>query len=119
MVTVGNRISKWFRATVWLPVPFLALALFLIGASQVAMLRPVAASLSRAALVFVLFLVAAIPLAMLTARAFRLEGPMTRTLVFNVGTRDSFVVLPLALALPAGWEATGTVLSCFRGSWNC
>jgi len=33
-----------------------------------------------------------------------------RTLAFNVSTRNSFVVLPLALALPSGWEATATVI---------
>jgi ACR3 family arsenite efflux pump ArsB len=28
-----------------------------------------------------------------------------RTLAFSLGTRNSFVVLPFALALPPGWEA--------------
>jgi ACR3 family arsenite transporter len=33
-----------------------------------------------------------------------------RTLAFSLGTRNSFVVLPFALALPAGWETTVVVI---------
>ncbi|WP_219814076.1 hypothetical protein [Rathayibacter sp. AY1D9] len=35
------------------------------------------------------------------ARLFRLENSATRALVFSGATRNSLVVLPLALALPA------------------
>jgi hypothetical protein len=33
-----------------------------------------------------------------------------RTLAFSLGTRNAFVVLPFALALPAGWETTVVVI---------
>ena len=33
-----------------------------------------------------------------------------RTLAYSLGTRNSFVVLPFALALPAGWEPTVVVI---------
>ncbi|TVP93698.1 MAG: arsenic resistance protein, partial [Pseudomonadaceae bacterium] len=33
-----------------------------------------------------------------------------RTLAFSLGTRNSFVVLPLALSLPSGWELVAVVI---------
>lgn len=33
-----------------------------------------------------------------------------RTLAFSLGTRNSFVVLPFALALPSGWELAAVVI---------
>lgn len=33
-----------------------------------------------------------------------------RALAFSLGTRNSFIVLPFALALPAGWESTAVVI---------
>lgn len=104
----GRRHSagnSWLRTTAWLPVPFLALVLFLIAASQLVVMGDAVTSLGWTALVFVLYLAAVAPLARLVALAFRLEMEAGRTLAFNVGTRNSFVVLPLALALPPGWEA--------------
>ena len=97
--------SGWLRATTWLPVPLLALVLFLITASQGKAMAQAFASLGWVAMVFALYLIAAAPVARLIAFVFRMEPDAGRTLAFNVGTRNSFVVLPLALALPAGWEA--------------
>ncbi len=33
-----------------------------------------------------------------------------RTLAFSMGTRNSFIVLPFALSLPAGWEIAAIVV---------
>jgi ACR3 family arsenite efflux pump ArsB len=44
------------------------------------------------------------------ARLFGLEPAAGRTLAYGFGTRNSFVVLPFALALPAGWEASALVI---------
>jgi ACR3 family arsenite efflux pump ArsB len=102
--------TGWLRATAWLPVPLLALVLFIIVASQVDTAGHVFTSLSRPALVFVLYLVITVLLSRLIAIVFRLEPEAGRTLAFNMGTRNSFVILPLALALPVGWEATAAVV---------
>jgi arsenite transporter len=56
------------------------------------------------------FLVAAALVAKALARWLALPTAQGRTLAFSLGTRNSFVVLPLALALPAGWEATAVVV---------
>lgn len=64
----------------------------------------------RAAGAFVLYLVLAAAIGLVTARLFRLPPAAARTLFFSVGTRNSFVVLPLVLALPPGWESAVTVV---------
>jgi ACR3 family arsenite efflux pump ArsB len=60
--------------------------------------------------VFVLFLIAAALLAKGIALQLRLPVEQGRTLAFSMGTRNSFVVLPLALLLPAGWEVAAVVI---------
>ena len=60
--------------------------------------------------VFIAFLLVTSLLACLVARAMQLPLEEGRTLAFTMGTRNSFVVLPLALALPAGWETAAVVI---------
>ena len=43
-------------------------------------------------------------------RAFKLPVPQARTLLFTLSTRNSFVVLPFALALPVAWELAAIVI---------
>ena len=45
----------------------------------------------------------------------KLPVAVGRTLAFSLGTRNSFVVLPLASALPAGWEAVAVVVLLISG----
>lgn len=94
----------------WVPVPLLALVLFLVAASQLDAARAALPGLGAVVLVFGLYLLAAPVLGLALGRAFGLGAPASRTLVFSLGTRNSFVVLPLALALPAGWEAAAVVV---------
>lgn len=87
-----------------LPIPLLALVLFVVAAGQV---NEVVGSLGLLAWllpVFVAFLVAAALLSWLMAGGFGLPSAQGRVLAFSFGSRNSFVVLPLALALPAGLE---------------
>ena len=83
-----------------LPVPATALVLFVVVASVVPQLGQ-----ARDAALGVLPLYAAFallaPLAgWLVARLFRLDAPAGRALAFSGATRNSLVVLPLALAVP-------------------
>lgn len=102
--------AGWLGVTARLPVPLLALVLFLVTASQADAVGDALTSLGWAAVVFALYLIIAPLLARLIALVFRIETESGRTLAFNLSTRNSFVVLPLALALPAGWEAAATVI---------
>lgn len=94
----------------WLPVPLLALVLFLIAASQVEVVLGGVALVPRIVPLALAFLVGGTLIGLVLARMARLAAAPARTLVFTLTTRNSFVVLPLALALPAGWEAAALVI---------
>lgn len=85
----------------WLPIPLLALVLFLVAASQVEAVLDSLPVLGGIFMACMAFLVGAAVCGLLIGRAFRLPVAPARTLVFTLTTRNSFVVLPFALALPA------------------
>jgi ACR3 family arsenite transporter len=94
----------------WLPVPLLALVVLLIAGSQVEAVRGALPLMGDVLAPFLLFLAAAAALGVGLGRLFALPVVQARTLVFSFSTRNSFVVLPFALALPAGWEAAAIVI---------
>ncbi|MFJ1910741.1 arsenic resistance protein [Streptomyces sp. NPDC088147] len=93
-------------------VPLMAATLFTVVASQVPKLGD-ADSLTDVARVvpfYVLFLVVMAFAGLGVARAFRLDVPAGRAVVFTGATRNSLVVLPLALALPDGLAVAAVVV---------
>ena len=84
--------------------------MFLIAGAQVGTVVEAIDQLQRMVPVFVLFLIAAALIAKGIALQLRLPVEQGRTLAFSMGTRNSFVVLPLALLLPAGWEVAAVVI---------
>ena len=94
----------------WLPVPLLGCVLFFIAASQVDTVKqslPILGAIFFACVVFLMF---AVLCALLMGRAFGLPVIQTRTLLFSFTTRNSFVVLPFALALPGANDTTAIVI---------
>ncbi|MFB9309789.1 ACR3 family arsenite efflux pump ArsB [Agromyces hippuratus] len=82
-------------------VPLMMLTFAVVIGSQIAAVGSEALTLLRVVPLYVAFLVV-MPLAGLAAgRLSRLKVPETRAVVFSGATRNSLVVLPLALALPA------------------
>ena len=94
----------------WWPVPLLALVVFLIAGAQVGAVRNALGLLPLIVPLFVAFLLLAALIAKGLARLMRLPADQGRTLAFSFGTRNSFVVLPVALTLPAGWEIAAVVI---------
>lgn len=94
----------------WLPVPALALVVFLIAASQITLVMATGGILWVLLAIFTLYLVAAALVGKVLFRFFDLPGPRGRTLAFSFGTRNSFVVLPFAIALPDVWAAAVVVI---------
>jgi ACR3 family arsenite efflux pump ArsB len=92
------------------PVPLLAVVVFLIAAAQVGAVTRALPLLAEVAAAFVLYLAGALALGVALARAAGLPPRAGRTLIFSLGTRNSFVVLPLALALPSEWQAASIVI---------
>ncbi len=97
----------------WLPVPFLGAVVFLIAASQVQAVFAALPVLGHVLGVFIAFLVIAALVGVLLMRALHLPVGSGRALIFSLGTRNSFVVLPLSLALGHQWQ-TATVVIVFQ-----
>ncbi|TDK23191.1 arsenic resistance protein [Luteimonas aestuarii] len=98
-----------YRLGAW-PVPLLALVLMAVAATLGPALEDAVALLPLLVPAFAGYLLLSAVLARALARAFALPAPHGRTLAFSLGTRNSFVVLPLALALPAGWELAAAAI---------
>lgn len=98
------------RRLAWWPVPLLALVVFLIAGAQVHAVRGALGLFPLFVPLFVVFLIAAALIAYAISRMMKLPADQGRTLAFSLGTRNSFVVLPFALTLPAGWEVAAVVI---------
>jgi ACR3 family arsenite transporter len=81
-------------------VPLMAATLFVVVASQVPKLKDDLGEVIGVVPFYVLFLVVMAFAGLGVARLFRLDVPAARAVVFTGATRNSLVVLPLALALP-------------------
>jgi arsenite transporter len=94
----------------WLPVPLLAIVVFIIAVSQVKVVMGSATLLTHLLLVFASFLVVAGLVARAFTKIFQLPQDQGRVLAFSFGTRNSFVILPIALALPPSFEIAVVVI---------
>lgn len=94
----------------YLPVPLLALVVFTIAASQVGAVTGMTGPILQVMLIFVGYLVAAAFLGKCVSRWLSLPTPAALTLTFSFGTRNSFVMLPIALTLPEPWQATVVII---------
>lgn len=105
-----QSVKRFVDGLGWLPVPLLTIVVFLIAASQVGLVIETGRMLWPVLAVFVLYLLAAAAVGKLLSQVFGLEAATGRTLTFSLGTRNSFVMLPLALSLPEAWSATVVVI---------
>lgn len=94
----------------WGPVPLLAIVILLIAATHVSAVSHAAYLLPIVIGIATLFLAASLLIAKVLGAAARLPIAQARTLAFSLGTRNSFLVLPFALALPEGWGAAAIVI---------
>ncbi|WP_159792985.1 bile acid:sodium symporter [Puerhibacterium puerhi] len=85
-------------------VPLMMATLAVVVGSQVAAVGSRVVELVRVVPVYVAFAVLAVGVGALVGRAARLDVPGRRAVLFSAATRNSLVVLPLALALPAALD---------------
>lgn len=103
-----SNLLDWLA---WLPVPVLAVIVFSIAATQINLIIGTTTLLLGQLLpVFIAFLIMAGMVARLLTHHFSLLPYQARALAFSFGTRNSFVVLPLALALPPALELAVVVI---------
>lgn len=82
-------------------VPLMMLTLAVVIASQIAAVGTRVGTLARVVPIYVAFVIIAVTIGRIAGRTGGLDAPATRAVVFSTATRNSLVVLPLALALPA------------------
>ncbi|QDQ97173.1 arsenic resistance protein [Tomitella fengzijianii] len=103
----GQRIERTVMGAM---VPLMVTTLAVVVASQVAGVGARIDSLLLALPVYVLFAAVMVPVGMLAGRAAGLDVPGRRAVVFSGATRNSLVVLPLVLALPAAFDLAPLVV---------
>ena len=81
-------------------VPLMMATLAVVIGSQIAAVGGQAGQLLRLVPLYAAFLVLAVALGLVAGRLARLDAPARRAAAFSTATRNSLVVLPLALALP-------------------
>ncbi len=104
---IGRGIERTMLA---LMVPLMVATLFTVVASQAGAVSTAALQLLVLVPLYAAFLVIMAFIGTGAGRLFRLDVPATRALVFSGATRNSLVVLPLALALPASLALAPVVI---------
>lgn len=92
------------------PVPLLAVVIFAVVAVHAEVALTAGDLLVWVGLAALAFFAAGLLLARVLAGLAKLRTGAGRTLAFTLTTRNSFLVLPVALALPAGWEVAALVI---------
>lgn len=103
----GARVSEGLGL---LPVPATALVLLVVVAAVVPQLGLAWEAVWQVVPVYVAFAVVAPVVAWGVAKCFRLDVPAARAVVFSGSTRNSLVVLPLALAVPGAMPVLPAVI---------
>ncbi|KQB52474.1 arsenic resistance protein [Pseudomonas endophytica] len=96
----SRLVTGWNSAWAWMPVPAMAAVLIVVIASQITNVVQDIENLLPVIPVYIGFMLLAPVVGALTARFFRLPATTARSVTFSTSTRNSLVVLPLALALP-------------------
>jgi len=104
---IGRRAEEVVMGAM---VPLMVATLAVVVASQVAGVSARLGSLLLAVPVFVLFAAVMVAVGMLVGRVAGLDVPGRRAVVFSGATRNSLVVLPLVLALPAAFDLAPLVV---------
>ena len=93
----GGRV---FEISSWLPVPFMALTLFVIVASQIGKLSGSFEWILKVIPIYIAFMIIMPFISKIIAKKLQLDIRTGRALIFSGSTRNSLVVLPFALAMP-------------------
>lgn len=104
---VAQRITS---GAGWLPVPATAVVIFLVVASVLPQMELAIGPVGQALPFYLLFAVVAPWIGALTARAFGLSATSRRAVAFSSATRNSLVILPLALSIPGAMPVLPAIL---------
>ena len=94
----GGQI--FLNASAWIPVPLMALTLFIVVSSQISKLSVYWDLIIKVIPIYIAFMLIMPFITRYIVKWFGLDVRSGRAVIFSSGTRNSLVVLPLALALP-------------------
>ncbi len=103
----GRRFTAGADTTM---VPLMMAVLAVVTCSQIPRVEERLGDLLAIIPVYVVFLIVMAFAGVVVGRGFRLDVASTRAVTFSGATRNSLVVLPLALALPVGYEAAAAAI---------
>ncbi len=106
----SRKASRFIRLTGLMPVPLLTVILFIVSMTQASQIASTGGIVWILMILFPTYLLAAALVGKGLRQIFRLSPETGRTVVFSLGTRNSFVVLPLALSMPEAWAAAVVVI---------
>ena len=106
----SERGAQWQDTMGWLPVPMMGATLFVVIASQLPRVQDSIGQIASVVPVYVAFMIIMPLLGRLVAGVLGMETGESRALVFTAVTRNSLVILPLALALPSGYALAPAVV---------
>ena len=92
--------TKVLNLSAWLPVPFMAIVLFLIVSTQIELVLNNRHYLLILIPLYASFMSMSFIISYAVGKSAKLPITMTRTLIYSAGTRNSLAVLPFAFALP-------------------
>lgn len=104
---VARRVETGVQAAM---VPLMIVTLVVVVGSQIFEVTGSLGHLLIAVPVFVAFILIVAPLGAVVGKVARLDVPGRRAVIFSGVTRNSLVVLPLALALPAAFALSPLVV---------
>lgn len=104
----NKGINNLNQAISWLPVPIMALVLIAVIASQISFVTKDLTVIYRIIPIYICFAIVAPIIGNLCAKLFKLDVELRRSIAFSATTRNSLVVLPLALTLPQNLALTVT-----------
>ncbi|WP_239689308.1 arsenic resistance protein [Pseudomonas savastanoi] len=96
----SSIVEGWNDAWTWMPVPAMAAVLVVVIGSQISAVVRDMDKLLPVIPVYIGFMLLAPLVGALVAGGFKLPASTARSVAFSSSTRNSLVVLPLALALP-------------------
>ena len=88
------------QRSAWMPVPLMALVLFLIVATQIPLISRNLTLISSVIPIYVAFMILALITGLFIGKLMGFQSAEIRTLIYSTGTRNSLAVLPFAFALP-------------------
>lgn len=111
LAAAGTRWGVAIQGTVLgAMVPLTMLSLAVVVASQIAGVGRQLGALLLAIPVYILFAAVMVPIGAAAGKVARIDVPGRRAIVFSGATRNSLVVLPLVLALPAAFDLAPLVV---------